>query len=371
MIYSEKYSNAAVPRDIILGRKISGVVTWQSPSNIALIKYWGKKGFQLPANPSLSITLNESHTVTTLEYDTVAGGKTPRTEFFFDGKKNGDFGAKAFKFMQDIAAYLPFLSKLNIRIDSNNTFPHSAGIASSASSMSSLALCLASIENRLLNYEVSIEDFLKKASFLARIGSGSASRSVYGGYVLWGEYLGIPDSCDEISIPLNRFKGGFFESICDAVLIVNSGAKRISSTKGHELMNGNIFARSRFLQANRNLEFLLNAAAGNNIGQFIDIVEEEALTLHAMMMTSKPSYLLMEPGTIEIIKRVRNIRESAGLQVMFTLDAGPNVHLLYSKADENNVMDFINSELLQFCELGRVIYDTIGKGPVMTGEKYA
>lgn len=371
MNYSGKYLADALPKDVLLGRKLSGRITWKSPSNIALIKYWGKKGFQLPANPSLSMTLRESFTVTTVEYETVNGGKAPKTEFCFEGVKNSSFGAKAFRFMQDISSYLPFLPKLNIKIDTKNTFPHSAGIASSASSMSSLALCFAVIEKELLAYDISNEEFFRKASFLARLGSGSASRSIYGGFVQWGEHLGIPDSSDEIAIPLKRFKGEFYENLCDAVLIVNSGTKKISSTNGHELMNGNIYARSRFLQANRNLEYLLNAAAGNNIGQFIEIVEEEALSLHSMMMTSKPSYMLIEPGTIEIINRIRKARETNGLQIMFTLDAGPNVHLLYSKASEKEVIEFINAELIQFCELGRVIYDSIGKGPVKTEEKDA
>lgn len=367
MNYADKYLAEALPKDIILGRQLSGAYTWKSPSNIALVKYWGKKGFQLPANPSLSMTLNESYTMTTVEYETVQGGKTPKTEFYFEGSKNGDFAAKAYKFIQDISAYVPYLSKLNIKINSHNTFPHSAGIASSASAMSSLALCFACIEKELLKNGKFDDEFYRKVSFLARIGSGSASRSVYGNYVLWGEHLGIPDSGDEYAIPLKRFNGEFFDNLCDAVLIVNSSAKKISSTTGHELMNSNIYARSRFLQANRNLESLLNAAAGNNIQSFIGIIEEEALSLHAMMMTSKPSYMLMEAGTVEIINCIRNKRQKDGLLIMFTLDAGPNIHLLYSKANEKDVIDFIDSELIQYCELGRVIYDRIGKGPVLIG----
>jgi diphosphomevalonate decarboxylase len=237
--------------------------------------------------------------------------------------------------------------------------------------MSSLALCFLSIERHFLSIEKPDQEFYRKASSIARIGSGSAARSVYGKYVQWGEYLGLPDSSDEYAIPLIRFKGDFYENIQDAILIVSSGAKKVSSTTGHELMNGNIYARSRFLQANRNLEFLLKSAESQDIAKFIEIVEEEALSLHAMMMSSKPSFMLMEPNTIEIINRIRAKREMDGLQVMFTLDAGPNIHMLYSKADEKAVQDFINKELIQFCESGRVIYDGIGKGPVLVGAENA
>jgi diphosphomevalonate decarboxylase len=371
MDYSEKYLKAALAKEITAGRQLSGSVTWKSPSNIALVKYWGKKGFQWPANPSLSITLSNSHTITSVQYETVNGGKTPKTEFYFEGNKNGIFTEKAFKFMQNISGYFPFLPRLNIKIESSNSFPHSAGIASSASSMSSLALCFLSIERHLLTVEKHDQEFYRKASFIARIGSGSAARSVYGKYVQWGEYLGLPDSSDEYAIPLIRFKGDYYENIQDAILIVSSGAKKISSSLGHELMNGNIYARSRFLQANRNLEFILKSAETQDIKKLTEIVEEEALSLHAMMMSSKPSYILMEPNTIEIINRIRAKREKDGLQVMFTLDAGPNIHMLYSKADEKAVKDFINKELIQFCESGKVIYDGIGKGPVLVGAENA
>jgi diphosphomevalonate decarboxylase len=96
---------------------------------------------------------------------------------------------------------------------------------------------------------------------------------------------------------------------------------------------------------------------------FGEIVESEALTLHALMMCSKPSYTLMTPNTLSMIEAIRDFRESSKLPLYFTLDAGPNIHLLYPKKIQSKVQEFIELELKQFCENERVIYDQVGKGP--------
>ncbi len=352
------------------GRGRYGTVTWSSPSNIALIKYWGKKGFQLPANPSLSVTLDKARTITSVHFESVPEGKSRIAEFLFEGTENTKFSSKAYSLLDNVREYMPFLAGLNLRIDTRNTFPHSAGIASSASSMSALALCLVSIGKHLFNPSMSDSDFFAGASFLARIGSGSAARSVYGGYVSWGQIPPIDGSCDEAAMPCDHFRGEYFGSLCDAILIVDSSPKKVGSTRGHELMSSNVFAEQRFTQAARNLEQLLHAGDSNDIDSFIAIVEEEALTLHTMMMTSRPSFILFEPATIEIIRRIRLWRESTGVRAMFTLDAGPNVHLLYTKNDDAAVRQFIDAELTGFCESGKVIFDNMGAGPVKLGEEH-
>ena len=122
-------------------------VGWASPSNIALVKYWGKKGKQIPQNPSISFTLSECRTETFIEYE-----KANRFgfSFFFEGKENPAFGAKIEKFLMDHQAFFPFLNQLNLKVESRNTFPHSSGIASSASSMSAFVTGLIEIENLLI-----------------------------------------------------------------------------------------------------------------------------------------------------------------------------------------------------------------------------
>lgn len=140
-----------------------GSYTWSSPSNIALVKYWGKKEHQIPENPSISFTLDNCKTITTLSF---VKKNTDNFSFdiFLDGEKKDDFKPKIETFFKRIENYLPFLKAYHFTIETSNTFPHSSGIASSASGMSALALCLMSIE-KALNPDMSEAHFIKKASF--------------------------------------------------------------------------------------------------------------------------------------------------------------------------------------------------------------
>ena len=139
-------------------------ITWRSPSNLAIIKYWGKYGRQLPRNPSISITLDQAFTETTLEYQPKIGADEGiELEFLFDNQPNEAFRTKLLKFLESITDIFPFLRQLKLKIKSYNSFPHSAGIASSASSMSALALCLCTLENRIFGTLESDVDYRRKA----------------------------------------------------------------------------------------------------------------------------------------------------------------------------------------------------------------
>ena len=126
----------------------NGKVTWESPSNIALVKYWGKKKNQIPENPSISFTLNNCKTITTLTFTKKEGTDNFEFDVFLDGEMKNDFKPKIQTFFKRIEVYLPFLKDYHFKIETSNTFPHSSGIASSASGMSALALCLMSIERQ-------------------------------------------------------------------------------------------------------------------------------------------------------------------------------------------------------------------------------
>src|SRR3972149_3617156 len=213
-----------------------GKITWRSPSNIALVKYWGKRGIQLPVNPSVSMTLANCYTETTVEYKTKNKKDGPSFSLLFQGKKNTRFEKKISRFLAIAAKELPALNSLHLDINSRNSFPHSAGIASSASALSSLALCLCSIEKEILGNNSDDKVFFRKASYLSRLGSGSACRSVYGSWALWGKTTGITDSSDEYAIPVNHLINKKFNDYYDAILIVNSGEKQVTSSLGHRLM---------------------------------------------------------------------------------------------------------------------------------------
>ncbi len=340
-------------------------IKWRSPSNIALIKYWGKKGNQLPANASLSFTLSNSFTETELRF---AEKKSPSKEielaFFFEGKAQPDFETKIKKYFQNITAELPFLTKNQFEIHSKNSFPHSVGIASSASGMSALALCVCSLEELEKGTTSNPEAFFRRASVLSRLGSGSASRSVYGGIVTWGKIEGLPDTSDEFASPFQGKTDTIFHDFHDDILVVSSQKKDVSSRAGHELMNAHPFAQSRYGQASQNLHELTACMANGNLLRFCDIVENEALTLHALMFSSSPAVVLFQPGTIDIIKKVRKFREQTGIPVCFTIDAGPNVHLLYPNSVKVDIGQLIQQELVVSCEHNQVISDNVGKGPL-------
>jgi len=335
---------------------------WVSASNIALVKYWGKHGNQLPANSSLSMTLKNSVTRTIVRL--VDSKIQPKTQFFFEGLAAPDFEPKIDSFLSQIIRFFPFLKNYSLVIESWNTFPHSAGIASSASAMSALALCVSSVSGEMQPGGDNSKIFYRRASEIARLGSGSASRSVFGGFSVWGKTSFVAGSSDEWAVPLDFNVNPVFSEMQDSILIVSSAKKKISSTAGHHLMNAHPYAEQRYRLAEKNMGLILNALKSGNVADFIRVTENEALGLHSLMMSSDPGFMLMEPGTLQIINKIRDYRERTGAFLCFTLDAGPNVHLLYPASEKENVKDFINGELLEHCERGKVLWDEMGSGPV-------
>jgi diphosphomevalonate decarboxylase len=343
-------------------KKYEGKVSWQSPSNIALIKYWGKFGVQLPKNSSLSFALSEAYTYTSILYTSKINEKAEH-EFFFKGKENPAFSKKVLHFLKELDVIFPFLKQLDIKIESKNSFPHSAGIASSASSMSALALCLCSIEQELIGSLQDEIDFFTKASYVARLGSGSASRSVYGGYSVWGEFTELVETSNDYAVPFTYEVHPLFMLLRDSILIVSDTEKAVSSRAGHALMNGHPYADARIAQSKQNMSCLIAALKQGDTDLFIEVVENEAMSLHALMMSSKPWYSLLHPNTLMILDKIRAFREKNGLFICFTLDAGPNVHLLYTEEDESQVMQFIDNDLIEYCVDRNIIHDKVGFGP--------
>ena len=339
-------------------------VTWRSPSNIALVKYWGKKtGVQIPANPSISFTLENCYSETSVSLIEKEGkGSDIELRFYFDGKANMAFQLKILKFFESIRKDFPLLNQYGLLIHSTNSFPHSSGIASSASAMSALAICLCDLQEQLNKKKLSADKFLQKASYYARLGSGSAARSIYPQIAEWGKTNSVKGSSDEYAIPYTKYLHPVFQTYQNSILIASSAEKKVSSRVGHSLMKTNPFARTRYAQAEKNLKELLVSLKTGDLEKFGAIVEEEAMTLHALMMCSTPSFVLMAPATLSMIERIRRFREESKLPVYFTLDAGPNIHLLYPKKIAKKVKAFIYAELEELCENGRMIHDKVGKG---------
>lgn len=354
------------PKLVIETSKVeAGKVAWQSPSNLAIIKYWGKHGVQLPRNPSISFTLENARTQTLLEYQPKTGVDNGlMLDFFFNDEPNEAFKSKIQKFLESLLDIFPFLKQLELTIKSANSFPHSAGIASSASSMSALALCLCSLEEELFGTLDDDEDFDRKASYIARLGSGSACRSIYPGMAVWGESGVIEGSSDLYATPYSDNIHEVFKSFHDDILIASFEEKSVSSRAGHALMEDNPFAEIRYQQARQRMQRLIPALQQGDIEEFGKITENEALTLHALMMASNPSYILMRPNTLKMIEILRAYRADTKHPVYFSLDAGPNLHVLYPEDVLHEVRPFIEENLVPLCEDNKYIPDWVGEGPV-------
>ena len=332
---------------------------WKSPSNIALLKYWGKRDGQLPVNPSLSFSLSKAHTITklTATHDTNNSGIKA-----INNNTEHPFLLKIKPFWQTVLKEIPMLNNFSIAIETNNTFPHSAGIASSASGFSALALALLDLSESISGNKLNDADFFKYASSLSRMGSGSACRSVYGGFTVWGATDLSQHCSDYYAIDINQNIHSSFHNLQDAILLVSAKEKSLSSTKGHALMKEHPYANGRLLQVNNNLQLFKKALSEGDLYLLSQLSENEALSLHALIMSSAGGDILLEPASLELIQRIRNARNS-GLSVFFTIDAGPNIHLIYPDTEKIKVEEFIKNELYDICSVDKVIFDYCGKGP--------
>tara|TARA_B100001287_G_scaffold272121_1_gene273386 strand:+ start:1518 stop:2597 length:1080 start_codon:yes stop_codon:yes gene_type:complete len=359
MIHEEYTSEA------MLSIPESGAVAWESPSNIALVKYWGKKPLQFPANASISFTLKNCFTSTKMSF---SKADKHSVKVLVGGKEQPSFLKKIETFFERIQAYCPYVNHYAFKIETENTFPHSSGIASSASGFSALALCVLSIERKAAG--LSDTYFYKKASFLSRLGSGSACRSVYGPMGIWGVHADYEGSSNDFALPYDNIHA-VFKTYQDTILLVDKGEKKVSSSLGHGLMNDHPFAANRFEQARNHMLELQKILKSGNILDFNRLVEREALTLHAMMMTSDPYFMLFKPNTLNIIHKVWEKRESDNIPFTITLDAGANVHLLYPAEYKQLALDFIKDELIVYCQNEQYICDEVGSGPLQKMEHYA
>lgn len=333
---------------------------WRCPSNIAIVKYWGKYGNQLPCNPSLSLTLSASFTEVELTLSPKTSSEEVQLTYFFEGATNPKFESRIKNYLLANKQYFPYLNDYALSITSTNSFPHSAGIASSASAFGAIALALLDAAYTLTDRPRD-HVFFQEASTLARLGSGSASRSIYGGYVMWGEDAAIANSSIELATPITHIHPNF-QDLRDTILIVEDEPKKVSSSVGHSLMNDHAYAENRFKQAQERVSELIQVLQAGDINRFMHLAESEALTLHAMMMTSNDYYLLMKPGTILAIEQLLEFRKETGIPVCFTLDAGPNLHILYPGSVEKEVIQFIETKLKPTYK--SLIHDRMGTGPI-------
>lgn len=281
-----------------------------SCSNIALIKYWGNRDqrLRLPSNPSLSMNLAGLETRTTVQFSTSLSAD----EVVIGGvAQAGTARARVVEHLNLIRLCAQFEGYA--RVESHNNFPAGAGLASSASAFAALTLAAAAA--------VGLASSEAQLSALARRGSGSACRSVPGGFVEWQMGTGDRDSYAISIAPPEHW------ALADVIALLSTAHKATGSTEGHALAETSPLQAARVADAAERLARCKAALLARDFAALAEVVELDAILMHAVMMTSTPPLYYWEPLTLAVMQAVRDWR-AAGLPVCFTIDAGPNVHCL-------------------------------------------
>lgn len=328
-------------------------VSVRSPSNIAFIKYWGKRdpSSQWPANDSLSMTLSQASTITTARQT-----RLPNHEVYFSGQQlfeTENFAKKVFAHLRFLAKEFGFQAKL--RIETTNTFPASCGIASSASGFSALTMSALAAWTESKNFgDLASRGFAhEKLAYLCRLGSGSACRSVLGGFVQW--VAGENPSLQHVKTlhPADHWP------LSDLIVVVSSKKKSTSSSLGHQSAASSPFFAPRIAALPERLALVKDAIAAKNLDALGPWLEVEALEMHALMATSKPAATYLTSDSLHVITWLREARRSEGLPAYFTIDAGPNIHVICETSDSQRVAARISDRFPQF----EILHDKIGNGP--------
>lgn len=277
--------------------------------NIAFIKYWGNRDhdLRLPSNSSLSMTLGGLETRTTVEF---------RPDLTADiASINGvnladDPLARIQRFLDRIRT-LAGISN-HAAVESENNFPADAGVASSAAGFA--ALTLAACQAAGLDFD------RRELSRLARTGSGSAARSIHGGFVEWHTGSDV-DSYAEPVAPEDYW------NLVDWIALVDTGSKPVGSSAGHRFAETSPLQTARVSSAPDRLARCRRAILERDFAELAAVAELDSDMMHAVMMTSTPPLLYYAPATIEVMRAVRRMR-AEGIQVFYTIDAGPNVHCI-------------------------------------------
>ncbi|NMB57802.1 MAG: diphosphomevalonate decarboxylase [Chloroflexi bacterium] len=290
-----------------------------SHPNIAFIKYWGNRdsSLRIPVNGSISMNMAELETITTVTFTPSLSAD----QLTLNGKK-ADPGQ-----VQRVTDFLDIIRKMagfNFFADvvSTNNFPTGAGIASSAAAFSALALAGSKAAGLELDE--------KTLTRLARRGSGSASRSIPDGFVEW-----LPGSTDEDSYSISLASASSWD-LRDVIAVVAADEKKTGSSEGHGLAGTSPFQTTRVADAPRRLSICREAIISHDFDKLAAVMELDSDMMHAVMMTSTPALFYWEPASLRIIKSVPMWRNQ-GIPCAYTVDAGPNVHILCPASSKDDI----------------------------------
>jgi diphosphomevalonate decarboxylase len=314
--------------------------------NIAFVKYWGDKdpALRIPANGSISMNLDSLHTRTEAAFDS----SLERDELILDGRDPGE------KAVERVSRFLDRIRQLAgiadfARVTSANNFPTGSGIASSASAFAALSLAASTAAGLELD-----ETALSR---LARRGSGSACRSIPGGFVEW-----LAGEEDESSYAFSISPADHW-GLMDCIAIVSQEHKETGSQDGHLLAGTSLVQNVRVADAPRRIENCRQAILKRDFETFAEVVELDSNLMHAVMMTSQPQLYYWQPATLAVIQAVRDWRKN-GTPVCFTIDAGPNVHVITLEENSSKVI----ADLLQISGVSKVLVSRPGAAARLVSE---
>lgn len=295
-------------------------VTARAHSNIAFIKYWGNQddALRLPVNPSISMNLADLYTDTTVTWDEMLASD----ELTLNGEAATD------KALLRVSKHLDQLrQRLGVtqfaKVTSSNNFPMGTGIASSAAAFAALTRAAVAAADIHISEQA--------LSTLARLGSGSASRSIPAGFVEWHQGATHEASYAESVAAPDHW------NLVDVIAIVSAEHKHTTSQAGHPTAKTSDLQHARVAGVGERLQICKQAILDKDFAPFAEVVEYDSNLMHAVMMTSKPPLFYWKPTTLTIMEAVRNWRDKDGVSVCYTLDAGPNVHCICISTDAESV----------------------------------
>jgi diphosphomevalonate decarboxylase len=315
--------------------------------NIAFIKYWGNRSdaLRLPANGSISMNLEGLETRTTVHFD----ASLPADKVKINGKIAGGMALARVRMMLEEVRHLAGIY-LFARVASENNFPTGAGIASSASAFAALALAASQaaglrpfpcaedeVDSHLTAVLPEGQPFdLGALSRLARHGSGSACRSIPGGFVEWAAGSDDADSYAVSIAPPEHW------DLVDCIAMISADRKQTGSTEGHAIAATSTLQHARVDDAPRRLGICRQAILNRDFATFAEIMEEDSNLMHAVMMSSHPPLFYWQPATLAVMQAVRAAR-AKGLPVCYTIDAGPNIHVICTQAAAEETAKLVGS----------------------------
>lgn len=324
-----------------------------APSNLAFVKYWGARdlGRAIPRHPSISMTLSRCRSRCTAATRSEGGDEVLRAD------RDGELEAASEGFAGPVLRHVERLRRRAgggpaLRVATRNTFPTGAGLASSASGFAALTMACV----RVLGLEPSPEEL----SVWARLsGSGSAARSTLGGFVEWPSSPGgdMEGAARQLSPAANW-------DLRDVIALVDPGEKEVSSREGHERAESSPHYRRRLQLVPDRIAEVSSAIRERDLRRLGSVLEVEAVELHLVAMSSRPPVFYWAPGTLRVMEAVRALRSEEGVDAYYSIDAGPNVHVVCGPEDEARVVERMRA----LRPVRDVLRDRVGKGPRYDGE---